>query len=264
MAAPENLFKKALREGKPQIGLWVALASPHVAELCAGAGFDWILIDGEHGPNDIPLLAAQLQAASHKPSHAVVRLPIGEAWLVKQALDIGAQTLLVPMVESGEQAAMLGRAGRYPPEGFRGVGASLARAADFGRSRDYLTTANAETCLLVQIESRAGMAALDAITTAEGVDGVFIGPADLAADMGYLGRPNAPEVVAEIEAAIRRITALGKPAGILTGDMALARRYLELGARFVAIGSDVGLLAGAAGRLIADFRESAPDALSGY
>ncbi len=258
MPAPKNTFKAALKEGRAQIGLWLALANPYTAELLGGAGYDWLLIDGEHAPNDVPSLMAQLQALSASPSHAIVRPPIGEAWLIKQILDIGAQTLLVPMVESGDQARDLVRAMRYPPHGIRGVGAALARASAFNRIPDYLQTANDEVCLLLQVESRAGIAALDEIAATEGVDGVFIGPADLAADMGFLGTPGAPEVQEVVEAAILRIQSHGKAAGILTGDQALARRYLELGATFVAIGNDVTLLAGASSRLLADFKGSAP------
>ncbi|MEF2070709.1 4-hydroxy-2-oxoheptanedioate aldolase [Consotaella aegiceratis] len=254
MPAKRNIFKQVLAAKRPQIGLWVALANAYTAEICGGAGFDWLLIDGEHAPNDIPLLTAQLQALAASPSHVVVRLPIGETWLVKQVLDIGAETLLVPMVESGEQAHELVRATRYPPQGVRGVGAALARASAFNRTADYLTTANDEICLLLQVESRAGVAALDVIAATEGVDGVFIGPADLAADMGFLGQPGASAVQEAVESAIARIQSHGKAAGILTADPELARRYLDLGATFVAVGSDVGLLVGASSRLAADFR----------
>ncbi len=255
MPAPTNPFKQALRENRTQIGLWLALANPYTAEICAGAAFDWLLIDGEHAPNDIPLLLSQLQAIEKSSSHAVVRVPIGETWLIKQVLDIGAQTILVPMVESGEQAKALVRAVRYPPHGVRGVGAALARASAFNRIPDYLQTANDEVCLLLQIESRAGLAALDEIAATEGVDGVFIGPADLAADMGFLGKPGAPEVQEAVEAGLKRIREHGKAAGILTSDQALAKRYVELGATFVAIGSDVGLLSGASSALLAGFAQ---------
>jgi 4-hydroxy-2-oxoheptanedioate aldolase len=257
MPAPHNPFKSALKDKRPQIGLWLALANAYTAEILGNAGYDWLLIDGEHAPNDIPLVMAQLQALKGSSSHPIVRVPIGEAWIIKQVLDIGAQSVLVPMVESGEQAQALVRAMRYPPQGMRGVGAALARASGFNRIPDYLQTANDEVCLLLQIESRAGLAALDDIAMTEGVDGVFIGPADLAADMGFLGKPGAPEVQEAVEAALLRIQSHGKAAGILTADQALARRYLELGATFVAIGNDVGLLANGAGRLLTDFRNPA-------
>ncbi|KRA47213.1 4-hydroxy-2-oxoheptanedioate aldolase [Devosia sp. Root635] len=258
MPAPLNRFKAALKAGQPQIGLWAALANPYTAEILGGAGYDWLLLDAEHAPNDVPGLMAQLQALSASASSVIIRPPIGEAWIIKQLLDIGAQTLLVPMVESGAQAAELVRAMRYPPEGIRGVGAALARASGFNRTPDYLTTANQQTCLLVQVESRHGLDGLDDILAVDGVDGVFVGPADLAADLGYLGRPGAPEVVAVVEDTIRRIVAAGKPAGILTSDQGFARRCLDLGASFVAIGNDVTMLANAASKLLADFRAVAP------
>ncbi|WP_414474768.1 4-hydroxy-2-oxoheptanedioate aldolase [Microvirga sp. M2] len=253
MPAPHNAFKAALRTGRPQIGLWLALASPYVAEICAGAGYDWLLIDAEHGPNDVPLLAAQLQAVAASASHPVVRVPIGEAWIIKQVLDIGAQTLLIPMVESAEQARALVRATRYPPEGMRGVGAALARASHYNRLPDYLQSANEQICLLLQVESRAGLAAIEEIAAIDGVDGIFVGPADLAADMGFLGDPGAPEVQAAVIDGLRRSLACGKAAGILTADQELAKSYVELGASFVAIGSDVGVLAGGTSRLLSQF-----------
>ncbi|ERT92373.1 hypothetical protein P038_03076 [Brucella abortus 99-9971-135] len=191
-------------------------------------------------------------------SHPVVRPPVGETWIVKQLLDIGAQTLLIPMIESREQAEAMVKAMRYPPHGVRGVGSALARASAFNRIPDYLQTANDEVCLLLQVESRAGLANLDAIATTEGVDGVFIGPADLAADMGHLGKPGAQEVQDAVRDALQRIIGHGKAAGILTGDLSLARHYLDLGATFVAIGNDVTLLANATTRLLADFKTTEP------
>ena len=258
MPAPNNPFKQALRDGKAQIGLWQALANPYTAEICAGAGYDWLLLDAEHAPNDLPLLVSQLQAMKGTGSHAVIRPPIGETFIIKQLLDIGAQTLLVPMVDSRDMAETMVKAVRYPPHGVRGVGAALARASAFNRIPDYLQTANDEICLLLQIESRAGLAALDEIAATKGVDGVFIGPADLAADMGFLGKPGAPEVQVEVERALLRIQSHGKAAGILIGDLGLAKRYLDLGASFVAIGNDVTLLANATTKLLADFRSAEP------
>lgn len=254
MPAPSNRFKKALAGSEVLNGLWLALVNPYSAELCAGAGFDWLLIDAEHGPNTIPTIAAQLQAISARPSHPVVRLPTGETWMIKQALDIGAQSLLIPMVESADQARQLASACRYPPAGVRGMGAGLGRAADFGRVSDYASNANDEVCLIVQIESRAGLEDLDAIATVEGVDALLIGPVDLAADMGHGGDVSVPEVADAVEEAIRRIRALGKPAGIMTTHAPLARRALEAGATFIATGSDVGLLARGAAGLLAEMR----------
>ncbi|ARQ14444.1 2,4-dihydroxyhept-2-ene-1,7-dioic acid aldolase 2 (plasmid) [Rhizobium etli] len=256
MPAPRNLFKQALKEGRAQIGLWQALANAYTVEISAGAGYDWLLLDAEHAPNDVPLLVSQLQAMKGTASHAVIRPPIGEAWIIKQMLDIGVQTLLIPMVDSKEMAETMVKAVRYPPHGVRGVGAALARASAFNRIPDYLPTANDEICLLLQVESRAGLAALDAIASTEGVDGVFIGPADLAADMGHLGKPGAPEVQSEVERALAKIQSHGKAAGILIGDLSLAKRYLELGATFVAIGNDVTLLANATTKLLGDFKKA--------
>jgi 4-hydroxy-2-oxoheptanedioate aldolase len=255
MPAPKNTFKQALKNGVPQIGLWLSLANAYTAEICAGACFDWLLIDGEHAPNDLPLIVAQLQAIKGSNASPVVRVPVGEAWIIKQVLDTGVQSLLVPMVETTAQAEALVRAVRYPPHGIRGVASGLIRASAFNRIPDYLQTANDEACLLVQVESRAALDQLDAIASVEGVDGVFIGPADLAADMGHLGRPGDPEVQAAVESGLKRIQAHGKAAGVMTADQKLARRYMELGARFIAIGSDVGLLAGASSRLRQEFEK---------
>lgn len=241
MPAPVNRFKAALAERKSQIGLWVAFGSPNVAELLSHCGYDWLVIDGEHAPNDLPLMLAQLQATQAGGAHPVIRVPQGEAWLIKQVLDIGAQTVLVPMVDTADQARAMVRAMRYPPEGIRGMG-TLGRASRYGLTADYLTTANAQTCLLVQAESRAALENLDEICAVDGVDGVFIGPADLSADMGFPGNANAPEVLAAIDDAIRRIVAHGKAAGILVGGAAPAKHALALGATFVAVGHDVGLL----------------------
>ncbi|WP_439618620.1 aldolase/citrate lyase family protein [Shinella sp.] len=246
MAAPRNAFKAALREGRFQLGLWVALGSAYAAEILSGSGYDWLLIDGEHGPNDMPLISAQIGALRHSPSHAMVRPPMGEAWLLKQLLDQGAQTFLIPMVESAAEAEALVRAVRYPPHGIRGVGAGLGRASDFNRVPDYLATANDEICLIVQIESRAGLAAIDEIAAVEGVDGLFIGPSDLAADMGLLGEPGAPEVLAAITDAFQRIKAAGKARGIMTVSLPQAEIYRDLGADFMAIGTDVTCLVSAA------------------
>jgi 4-hydroxy-2-oxoheptanedioate aldolase len=246
MAAPKNAFKAALREGRFQLGLWAALGSPYAVEILAGSGYDWLLIDGEHGPNDMPLISQQIGALANSPTHAMVRPPMGEAWLLKQLLDQGAQTFLIPMVDTAEQAEALVRAVRYPPHGIRGVGAGLGRASNFNRTPDYLSTANDEICLIVQVESRAGLAALDEIAGVDGVDGVFIGPSDLAADMGHLGNSTAPEVLAAITDAFQRIKAKGKARGIMTVSLPQAEIYRDLGADFMAIGTDVNCLVSAA------------------
>lgn len=242
MDLPVNHFKRGLREPRTLLGLWVALSDPYAAELCAGVGYDWLLLDGEHAPNDLRSLLAQLQAVAAYRSHPIVRPPSHDPNLIKQLLDIGALTLLVPMVETAEQARDLVRATRYPPAGIRGVGSSLARASRFGQVPDYPARADTEICLLVQVETVRGLAELDAIAATEGVDGVFIGPSDLAASMGHLGNPGHETVQAAIDDAIARIVASGKAAGILAGDERFARRVIAAGCRFVAIGSDVTVL----------------------
>ncbi|TCQ25149.1 2,4-dihydroxyhept-2-enedioate aldolase [Rhizobium sp. PP-CC-3G-465] len=247
--APINPFKAALNERRFQLGFWVALASPYAAEILSGSGYDWLLIDGEHAPNDIPSLAAQVKALKGSQSHAVVRLPVGETWMIKQILDAGAQTVMIPMVETVEEAERLVRAVRYPPRGDRGVGAALGRASSFSRIGDYLETADREICLIVQIESRAGLAALDRIAAIDGVDGLFIGPSDLAADMGLLGQPGHADVTAAIRDAFARIAKAGKASGIMTLNLDQARFYRELGADFMAIGTDVTTLVEATTRL---------------
>lgn len=238
----DNKFKQALRQPGAQIGLWLGTTDAGIAEVCAGAGFDWLLIDGEHAPNDVRTILDQLRAITPYPCHPVVRPVQGDAALIKQLLDVGANTLLVPMVDTAEQAAELVRATRYPPVGFRGVTSGLSRASRYGRAADYLKRANDAICLLLQIETITGMSNLEAIAATDGVDGVFIGPADLSASMGLLGNPGHPDVLAAIERAMRVIVAAGKAPGILTPDEKLARRCIELGARFVAVGTDVGLL----------------------
>ncbi|WP_053139662.1 4-hydroxy-2-oxoheptanedioate aldolase [Pseudomonas sp. MIACH] len=264
MDMPINTFKRRLRSGEAQIGLWLGLADAYCAELAANAGFDWLLIDGEHAPNDLRGMLGQLQAVAPYPSHPVIRPVIGDTALIKQVLDIGVQTLLVPMVESAEQARTLVKAIHYPPRGVRGVGSALARASRWNSIAGYLDHADEQMCLLVQIENREGLANLDAIAAVEGVDGVFIGPADLSASMGHRGNPGHPEVQAAIEDAIVRIRSAGKAAGILSADQALARRYIELGAAFVAVGVDTTVLMRGLLSLAAAFKDSpAPASAAG-
>lgn len=256
MQTPSNIFKQALRRGDTQVGLWLALADPYAAELCAGSGFDWLVLDAEHVPNDLRSLLAALQAVAAYPSHPVVRLPQGDTVLIKQVLELGATTLLVPMVESSAQARELVRAMRYPPHGVRGVGSGIARSSRWNAHADYLHRANDEVCLLVQVETRAALEDVAAIAAVDGVDGVFIGPADLAASMGHLGQLAHPEVVAAVEQGLAAIRATGKAAGVLCMDEALARRYMAAGANFVAVGADTSLLAGATRALAAKFQSS--------
>lgn len=241
MPAPKNTFKEAIARGERQIGLWAGLADAYCAEIVAGTGFDWILIDGEHAPNDIRSISQQIKAVQASPAHPIVRVAVGETWMIKQVLDAGAQTILVPLVNSAEQAKELVKAVRYPPVGLRGVGASLARASQFGTIPDYLETADKQICLLAQVENRAGLAELDGILETE-VDGVFVGPADLAADLGYIGNAGHPEVVQTVETALKKIVASGKAAGVLTTDPELQRRYLAAGVSFLATGIDVLVL----------------------
>lgn len=245
MPAPINTLKHRLQAGEVLHGIWLGMADPYAAEIAATAGFDWLLIDGEHAPNDIRSMMAQLAVIGQGGSAPVVRLPDGDPVKIKQALDIGAQTLLIPMVDSAEQAALLVAATRYPPHGFRGVGSALARASRFSAIQDYLTTANAQICLMLQIESVKGMAALDAILSVPGVDGVFIGPSDLAADMGHLGNVANPDVKAAVLDALARIRKAGRIAGVLTLAPEFIADCTAAGANFVGVGIDVTLFAGA-------------------
>ncbi len=266
MQTPANPFKNALAQRQPQIGLWLGLANAYCAEICAGAGFDWLLVDGEHAPNGLTDILAQLQAiAAYPGAHAIARVPVGEAALIKQYLDIGAQTLLVPMVDTAEQAAHLVRACRYPqdddhvnaPGGGAASAAWPARAPRAGGATPTTRKeANDRVCLLVQAETRTALQNLDAIAATPGVDGVFIGPADLSASLGHVGDPNHPEVQAAIEDAIARILKAGKAPGILTSDEAQARHYLALGAVFVAVGLDTGILVRQTSALAAKFKDS--------
>lgn len=245
MSPPRNKFKAAIGKGELQVGCWLGLASAYVAEISASAGFDWLVVDAEHAPNDLTSIISHLQVIAASDSHAVVRPPIGEVWIIKQLLDAGAQTLLIPMVESAEQAQLMVDAVTYPPHGLRGVGSALARASNFSAIPDYLSTARDEICLLVQVENRKGMAALDDILAIDGIDGVFIGPADLAADMGFVGNASAKEVKAAVLGAMEKIVASGKAGGILTLDTELQTQCRATGASFIATEIDVTLYASA-------------------
>ncbi|MCS5729366.1 HpcH/HpaI aldolase/citrate lyase family protein [Herbiconiux moechotypicola] len=238
---------------RPLAGIWVCSGSPLVAEIVAGSGTDWLLIDQEHGPNDLASTLAQLQAVAAYPVTPVVRVPSGDPVQLKQVLDLGAQNLLVPMVSSAEQAAALVRAVRYPPLGTRGVGSALARSARWNRVDDYLADAHRHVSLFVQIETAGGVDDAAGIAAVEGVDGVFFGPSDLAASMGLLGRQTHPEVVAAVLRGFDAVIAAGKPAGVNAFDPAAARAYLESGARFVLVGADVAILARATEALAAEF-----------
>ena len=265
MQTPVNPFKMALAEKRAQIGLWVGLADHYTTEICAGAGFDWLLLDGEHSPNDLRTLLQQAQAvAAYPDTHAIARVPMGHGnvgqMLLKQYLDLGIQTLLVPMVDTAEQATAIVRDMRYPPAGVRGMGG--ARASRWGRIANYANEANEQVCLLVQIESQLALDNLEKIAAVDGVHGVFIGPADLSASLGYVGNSGHADVQKVIDEAIQRIVKCGKAAGILTPDETLARHYLELGATFVAVGLDNNLLMRATSTLAAKFKSSAQAAPS--
>ena len=252
MDLPQNAFKRALKAGKAQIGLWSSLSSSYSVEVIAGAGFDWILLDCEHSPNDLESLLTQLQAAAPYPGTTIVRVPWNDMVMIKRYLDIGAQSILIPYVQTAEEANNAIRFTRYPPAGVRGV-AGATRATRYGRIKDYVKRVNDELCVLVQAETRAAIANLDAIAEVEGVDGVFIGPNDLAADLGHLGNWQHADVWNVMEDAAKRIRKAGKAPGILVGE-ADGKRCLDMGFVFVAVGADVGLLARGAEALAAKFK----------
>ncbi|MGV2290120.1 4-hydroxy-2-oxoheptanedioate aldolase [Trinickia sp. YCB016] len=250
-----NPFKAALKAKQRQIGFWLSMADAYLSEVSATAGFDWLLIDSEHAPNDLRSILAQLQAVAPYRAEAVVRPVNGDPSLIKRLLDIGARNLLVPMIDTADEARAVVAAVRYPPHGVRGVGSAVGRASRWSARGDYLDVADDEACVLVQAETKTALENLQAICEVDGVDGVFIGPADLAASMGYRGKAGHPEVQQAIDAAIRTIVASGKAAGTLTSDAALARHYLELGCTFVATGVDILMFANAARKLAREFVE---------
>jgi 4-hydroxy-2-oxoheptanedioate aldolase len=254
MQLPVNSFKQALQEGRPQVGLWLGLADAYACELLASTGFDFLVVDGEHAPNDLRSVLAQLQAIAPYPVHAAVRPASADTALIKQYLDIGAQTLVVPMVESAAQAERVVASTRYPPRGIRGVGSALARASRWNQVENYVQGCEAQLCVLVQVESVSGMANLAAIAAVEGVDGVLFGPADLGASMGLPGGLANPAVQDAIARGIGIVCSAGKAAGTLSADAKITRRYLDLGALFVAVGVDTTLLLRAARDLAAMFK----------
>jgi 4-hydroxy-2-oxoheptanedioate aldolase len=250
---PVNRLKRALRSGDVQIGLWSCLASPIAAEVVAGSGFDWVLLDTEHAPNDVADIHRQLQAMQGSATSAVVRPAWNDPVLFKRLLDIGVQSFVVPFVQNADEASKAVAATRYPPRGIRGV-ATTTRASRYGRVKDYLIRASDEICVIVQIETRAALRGIEAIAAVDGVDGLFIGPSDLAADLGHLGDNGHPEVRAAIEDAVGRIRASGKAAGILAPVEADARHWIEVGCRFVGVGNDAGVLARQTEALAAKFK----------
>lgn len=255
MELPRNGFKRALARRETQIGLWSSLSSNYSVEVIAGAGFDWILIDLEHSPNDLESLLAQLQAAAAYSAHPVVRVPWNDMVTIKRVLDVGAQSLLVPYVSSAQEARAAVSYTRYPPNGVRGV-AGTTRATRFGRIKDYARRAHEEICVLVQVETQSALDSIESICATDGVDGVFIGPADLHASLGHPGEIANPEVKPLIDEAVRRIRKAGKAPGILTPSEDDARHWLECGALFVAVGADVGILARGAEALAQKFKRS--------
>ena len=255
MDLPVNRFKQALKDGQQQIGLWNSIPGPLVAEALAGCGFDWVVIDTEHAPTDVPDVLGMLQAMAPYPVSAVVRPAANDPVLIKRLLDFGAQTLILPYIQSAEEAQAAVAAVRYAPRGMRGV-AGLTRASRFGAVPDYTRRADAEICLILQVETALALSQIEEIAATDGVDGLFIGPADLAASMGHPGALDHPAVKAAIEDAIRRITATGKPAGILTSDAAFARACMGWGTRFTAVGMDIGLMLQAARGLAASYRSA--------
>ena len=254
MKQPHNAFKAALARREAQIGLWLSLADAYVAEMVATAGFDWLLIDAEHAPNDLRSVLAQLQAVAPYPVSAVVRPVQGDTALIKQYLDAGVQSLLVPMVHTAEQAIVVVAATRYAPRGSRGLGGAMSRVTRWSRVEGYVAHAHDEICVLVQAESKEAMANLEAIAAVDGVDGVFFGPADLSASMGYLGQSEHPDVLAAIDAGIATVLAAGKAPGIIDIDPKVAERYLKAGALFVAVGVEADLLIRAAAELAKRFK----------
>jgi 4-hydroxy-2-oxoheptanedioate aldolase len=256
MDPPRNAFKRALASGATQIGLWSNLADSTSAEIIGGSGFDWILLDMEHGPNEIPALIRQMQAiAAAGPSSVVVRVPWNDAVVIKRVLDAGALTVLVPMVQDAEEARRAVAATRYPPAGIRGAAGS-ARGSRFGRVKDYFARADGEIAVLVQVESTTAVSNIEAIAAVDGVDGIFVGPADLAGSMGKLATIGDALVRQAISASIARIRAAGKPPGFIAFNPEEARARLAEGVRFLAVGNDGALLAKASDQLAAAYKDA--------
>jgi 4-hydroxy-2-oxoheptanedioate aldolase len=253
MEMQRNRFKAALAKGDVQIGLWSSLCSSLSAEIIGDSGFDWILVDTEHSPNEVPNVMAQLQALATGTASPVVRPAWNDPILLKRLLDIGAQSVLIPFVQNAEEATRAVAACKYPPVGIRGITMS-GRGSHYGRVKNYLKEADDEICVLIQLETEHAIGNLEAIAAVPGVDGVFIGPSDLSASMGHIGNPAHPTVQAAIKDAGRRLKAIGKASGILTGNEAEARRYLDWGYKFVAVGSDIGLLVKSADALAQTFK----------
>ena len=242
MKLQKNKLKKLFKSGTVNYGIWNGLVDTYVAEICAGAGFDWVLIDGEHAPFDFRSMVIQMQVMARHQASIIVRPPVGDPILIKQLLDAGAQSFLIPMVDTAAQAEEMVAAMRYPPKGNRGVGTALTRAAQWDRTSDYLSKADKELCLIVQVETRLGMENIEAIANVNGVDAVFIGPSDLAASMGYLGQSNHRKVKEEVIRGFKLIEKCGKVSGTLVLDKKLADEYLRAGVKMLGVGADSNLL----------------------
>lgn len=253
MELPRNAIKRAMQEKRPHYGLFSTLASPYAAEIVAGCGFDWILVDLEHAPNDVPTLLEQLQAIAPYRSQVAVRLPSNDEVVVKRVLDVGVQTLLVPHVSNAQEARAAVASTRYPPAGVRGVGGTT-RATRFGRVKDYVTRAHEEICLFPMVENQEGLDNIEAICAVEGVDGVFLGPGDLSVELGYQGKSNHPELLSRIEDATRRIARTGKASGYMSTVEADVRRMVRAGALFCGVGMDAAILARTSEALSSAFR----------
>lgn len=252
------------RADRPLVGMWLTTGSPVVAEICAGSGVDWLLIDMEHAPNGLESVLAQVQAVAAYPVTPVVRVPSGDPVLIKQMLDLGAQTIIVPMVGSAAEAEALVRATRYPPAGIRGVGSALARSARWNRVDDYLSRADEHVSLIVQIESADAVQNAAEIAAVDGVDGVFVGPADLAASLGVIGQQGHPDVTAAVHRVFEAARAAGTPVGVNAFDPTISDGYLAAGANFIAVGADVTLLARGSQALVARFGTDQSDPPAGY
>jgi 4-hydroxy-2-oxoheptanedioate aldolase len=253
MDMPRNAFKHAIANGQLQIGLWCSLCNPIAAEIVSHSGFDWLLLDTEHSPNELPDVLAQLQATQAGTASCVVRPAWNDMVLIKRTLDIGAQTLLLPFVQTPEEAKRAVEWTRYPPHGMRGITGS-GRASRYGRVQDYLKNAASEICVLVQVETKSALDQIEAIASVEGIDGVFIGPNDLSASFGHIGNWGHGEVQAALEDAVKRLKKIGKPAGILTPNEEEAKKFIQWGYTFVAVGADIGLLAKNADALAKRFK----------
>ena len=248
----QNTFKHTLAEGRPQVGLWASLCSNVAANVIADSGFDFIVVDMEHTVNDLGTVLTQMQALEASPTTTVVRAPWNEAVMFKRLMDMGAHSLLVPFVQSADEARQAARQMRYPPDGIRGVAVST-RANRYGRDKNYFGTVHDEICLLVQLETREALTHLEAIAAIDEVDGIFIGPSDLSADFGHLGNPVHQDNLDAIADAAARGQAAGKAMGFLTGDIAQAHACFDMGFTFVAVGADVGILRAGADALVSEF-----------